>query len=117
MICERLSPIEQISVSAPGAILLPGGPRGPFPRLSTCCPYTRPNINQVFPGQRGAYGLYKAEEWLFITASSDFRANLIEHWAQRPGRQIAVCSVMVIKRGDKRMRLHWEYPEGQERRF
>ena len=42
--------------------------------------YALPEIKLLLPGQRGVYGIYNDDKWLYIGHSTDMRASLIEHW-------------------------------------
>lgn len=53
-------------------------------------PFTKAEIEKLLPGQRGVYGIYRPERWIYVGRSDDLRKRLLEHvadpviMAQRP---------------------------------
>lgn len=41
-------------------------------------PFTRERINSVIPGQRGVYGLFRKESWIYV-GKGDIRERLLAH--------------------------------------
>lgn len=62
----------------------------PFPH-NHIRPFTREDILAIDPGQDGVYGLFKADQWIYI-GKGDIRDRLLDHYngdnycisAQRP---------------------------------
>ncbi len=50
----------------------------PFPS-QTARPFTRNGIEALAPGQRGVYGIYKSNLWIYV-GKGDLRANLLAHF-------------------------------------
>jgi hypothetical protein len=42
--------------------------------------FTRPELGRIRPGQRGVFGIYNPERWLYVGSSDDIRASLIDLW-------------------------------------
>lgn len=43
--------------------------------------FTRANIEAITPGQKGCYGLYKANTWIYVGKADCIRKRLLEHLA------------------------------------
>lgn len=42
--------------------------------------YSRSQVERILPRQRGVYGVFNDEQWLYVGHSDDIRASLIDHW-------------------------------------
>lgn len=41
--------------------------------------FNRENVLTIRPGQRGVYGLYHSNAWVYVGQSDDIRRRLLEH--------------------------------------
>ena len=49
----------------------------PFPKQATK-PFTRAQVERITPGQKGCYGLYKGNIWVYV-GKGDIRDRLLDH--------------------------------------
>lgn len=50
----------------------------PFPKQEPR-PFTRENIEKITPGQKGCYGLFRENQWIYV-GKGDIRARLLDHY-------------------------------------
>jgi excinuclease UvrABC nuclease subunit len=52
----------------------------PFPKQDGRL-FIESEIEKLLPGQRGVYGIYRPDRWIYVGRSNDLRQRLLEHLA------------------------------------
>ncbi len=56
-----------------------------MPFTTTSRPFTQQDIESLKPGQKGVYGIFKPNEWIYIGKATDLRERMLQHISGNDG--------------------------------